>query len=99
ALLKRFAPAPDRLAPHVDLFPLPGFSPGTCGLLLPQSQTTTLIAGDAVATVEHLEQGRVLPHCYDVEQARESLLEAVEIADFITPRHDSRVVNQTRRPF
>ncbi len=99
ALLKRFAPAPDRLAPHVDLFPLPGFSPGTCGLLLPQSQTTTLIAGDAVATVEHLEQGRVLPHCYDVEQARESLLEAVEIADFIIPGHDNLVVNQTRRPF
>jgi len=99
ALMKRFTAAPDRLAPHVDLFPLPGFTPGTCGLLLSQPRSTTLIAGDAVATVEHLEQGRVLPHCYDVEQARESLMEAIEIADFIIPGHDNLTVNLTRRPF
>jgi len=98
-LLAKFAPAPDRLAPHIDLFPLPGFTPGTCGLLLPQSRTTTLIAGDAVATAEHLEQGRVLPGCYDIEQARESLVEAVEIADFLIPGHDNLAINPTRQPF
>ena len=38
-----------------------------------------LVAGDAVATIEHLEEAKVLAPCFDIEQARESLAEAVEI--------------------
>jgi len=98
ALLKRTAPAPDRLAPQVDLFPLPGFTPGTCGLLLCHATCTTLVAGDAVATVEHMEAGRVLHGAYDVAQARDSLAEAIEIADVIIPGHDNLILNPTRRP-
>lgn len=97
ALLKRCKPAPDHLAPQVDLFPLPGYTPGTCGLILSQTNLTTLVAGDAVATVEHLEHGRVLKGCFDPDQARESLLEAIEIADVIIPGHDNIVLNPTRR--
>lgn len=96
-LLKKCVAAPDRIAPQVDLFPLPGFTPGTCGLLLSQFSSTLLIAGDAVATMEHLEQGRVLRGCYDTEQARESLVEAIEIADVIIPGHDNIIVNPSRR--
>lgn len=96
-LLKRCEPAPDKLADQVDLFPLPGFTPGTCGLLLLSATTTTLIAGDAVATSEHLGDGRVLRGAYDTEQARASFLEAVEIADVIIPGHDNIVVNPSRR--
>lgn len=97
SLLKRFQPVPDRLAPQVDLFPLPGFTPGTCGLVLSHMNSTTLVAGDAVATVEHLEQGRVLRGCYDANQARESFVEAIEIADVIIPGHDNVLLNPTRR--
>lgn len=99
AILKRCTPAPDRLASHVDLFPLPGFTPGTCGLLLSQVNSTTLVAGDAVATGEHLEQGRVLKGSANIPQAQESLLEAIEIADLIIPGHDNLVVNPTRRRY
>jgi glyoxylase-like metal-dependent hydrolase (beta-lactamase superfamily II) len=97
ALLKRCEAAPDRLAPHVDLFPLPGFTPGTCGLLLSLPGVTVLIAGDAVATEEHLEQGRVLRGTHDVVMAQQSLTEVVEIADLIIPGHDNLVQNPTRR--
>lgn len=101
AILKRFEPAPDQIAPHVDLFPLPGYTPGTCGLLLAfpagaGGGPTVLIAGDAVATQEHLEQGRVLRGGFDVEQARESFREVIEIADVIVPGHDNVVLNPTR---
>jgi len=99
ALLKRCAAAPDKLAEHVDLFPLPGYSPGTCGLLVSQPGTTVLVAGDAVPTIEHLEQGRILRGAYDAEQAKESLLEAIEIADVIIPGHDNLLTNRTKRPF
>ena len=98
ALLKRFGNAPDRLAEQVDLFPLPGFTPGTCGLIVSHLNSTTLIAGDAVASAEHLEQGRVLKGAFDVSQAKESLAEAMEIADVVVPGHDNVLLNPSRRP-
>lgn len=97
SLLQRCHAAPDRLAKQVDLFPLPGFTPGTCGLVLSLANSTVLVAGDAVATVEHLEQGRVLRNCFDAELARQSFLEAVEIADLIIAGHDNLVLNPARR--
>ncbi|MFW6060807.1 MAG: MBL fold metallo-hydrolase [Phycisphaeraceae bacterium] len=97
ALLKKCEPAPDQIAPQVDLFPLPGFTPGTCGLLLSHPRSTTLIAGDACATIEHLEHARVLRGAYDVDQAQESLKEALEIADVIIPGHDNVVLNPLQR--
>lgn len=99
AVLKKCVAAPDKLAPRVDLFPLPGFTPGCCGLLLSQTNSTTLIAGDAIATAEHLEQGRILRGAYDVNQAQESFMEAIEIADVIVPGHDNLLLNPTRRRF
>ncbi len=99
AVLKRFENAADKLAPKVDLFPLPGFTPGGCGLVLSEMNTTTVIAGDAIATVEHLRTGRVLRGAFDVEQAQESLREVVEIADMIVPGHDNIVANPLRRGF
>src|SRR5690606_25597938 len=50
ATLGRTRAAEDRLVPQIDLFPLFGYTPGTCGLLVADSASTTLIAGDAVPT-------------------------------------------------
>lgn len=97
--IERVKPAPDSLAGGVDLFPLYGVTPGTAGLLLALRGSTVLVAGDAVPTQEHLEQGQVLSPCHDLAQARESFLEAVEIADFLIAGRDNVLINQTRRPF
>ena len=99
SILKTCVAAPDRIAPQVDLFPLPGFTTGTAGLLLAFVNSTVLIAGDAVATSEHLEQGRVLRGAVDAGKAKESLVEAIEIADVIIPGHDNIVINPTRKAF
>ncbi len=99
AMMKKCEAAPDKLAEHVDLFPMPGYTPGLSGLLLSHPNSTTIIAGDAIATAEHLEQGRVLRGAYDVNQAQESFMEAVEIADVIIPGHDNLLLNPTRRRF
>lgn len=114
AILKRCEPAPDRLAEGVDLFPLPGVTPGTCGVLLagsgsggmsgrgargPRGGPTTLVCGDAVATVEHLERGMVLHGALDVELAQESFKEAIEIADILIPGRDNWTLNPVRRAF
>lgn len=96
-LLESTNVAPDSLTQGVDLFPLPGVTPGTCGLLLAQPAQTVLLCGDAVATVEHLERGQVLAGCSNIEQAQESFREAVEIADVIVPGRDNIVLNPVRR--
>lgn len=99
ALLQRCKPATDRFAEHVSLFPLPGVTPGLSGLLLEQPRFTTLISGDAVATAEHLERGQVLQGAIDVERARESFSEALEIADMLVLGRDNLLANPTKRPF
>lgn len=99
AVLNRCEPAPDRLAPGVDLFPLPGVTPGLTGLLVSSPKHSTLVCGDAIPTIEHLERGQVLQTAANVAQARESFAEAIEIADYLVPGRDNFVVNPTKRPF
>jgi glyoxylase-like metal-dependent hydrolase (beta-lactamase superfamily II) len=95
-LLSNFAPPQDAFLPQVDLFPTPGFTPGSCGLLLPTQNQTILITGDTVATSEHLKKGSVLQNCANIELAKESFVECVEIADVIVPGRDNVVLNANR---
>lgn len=103
AILKRCEPAPDRLAEHVDLFPLPGVTPGLSGVLIAKPAGagggTILVCGDAIATIEHLERGMVLHGAVDVPRAQESFREAVEIADVLILGRDNLIVNPVRRGF
>ena len=99
AVLRRCEPCPDRLGDGVDLFPLPGVTPGCAGLLCSTPRATTLICGDAIPTVEHLERGQVLQSAADVTRARESFGEAVEIADYLVLGRDNLVPNPVKRPF
>ena len=99
ALLQRCEPAPDAVAPHVDLFPLHGVTPGLTGLIVPDPRHTLLVCGDAVPTVEHLERGVAPKWAADPERALESLSEAIEIADLLVLGRDNMVVNPTKRPF
>ncbi|HEX2970856.1 MAG TPA: MBL fold metallo-hydrolase [Tepidisphaeraceae bacterium] len=92
-LLDKLQVAPDELDENVDLFPLFGYTPGGCGLLLALPTVTTLIAGDAVPTQDHFLAGQVLPDAYDLQAAQDSLREVYEIADFIVPGHDNLFAN------
>ncbi len=97
AVLSRCVPAPDSIVNEVDLFPLPGYSMGMCGLLLSEPTRTTLVCGDAIPTVEHVDQGKVLPTCADRALAQESFKEAIEIADVLICGRDNMVINPTKR--
>ena len=88
-LLEKMLPAPDELADGVQLYPLPGYTPGQCGLIVTQPTLTTVVAGDAVPTAAHFTAGQVFPDCWDLQKAKESLLELYEIADLIVPGHDN----------
>jgi len=99
ALLQRCQPAPDHLAEGVDLFPLPGITPGLCGLLLAARRHTTLITGDALCTRDHADERRLFSPAADVDAAHASFEEALEIADLIIPGRDNLFVNQARNAF
>ncbi len=92
-LLESCRSAEDKLADGVDLFPLFGYTPGSCGLLVSTALTTTLIAGDAVATLDHFLAGQVLPDSVDIAAAGEAMREVYEIADLVVPGHDNIFVN------
>lgn len=97
ALVQRCQAAPDHLAEGVDLFPLPGVTPGMSGLLLSTLNATVLVCGDAIPTEEHLADGRLHTPCHDIEKARESFAEALEIADLLVLGRDNAVLNPLRR--
>lgn len=99
AILARTQAAPDELAPGVSLFPLPGVTPGLCGLLVAEPTRTTVICGDAIPTVEHLEAGRVPNDAEDTKLAQESFAEVIEIADVVVLGRDNAVPNTVRRGF
>lgn len=98
-VLQKCKPAPEKLADKVTPFPLHGVTPGMTGLLLEHSRFTTLICGDAIPTIEHLERGQVLDSSVSVPQATESFAEAVEIADLLVLGRDNVVANPTKRAF
>jgi glyoxylase-like metal-dependent hydrolase (beta-lactamase superfamily II) len=88
-LLGKVEAAPDALAEGVDLYPLLGYSPGQCGLLVSEATRTTLIAGDAVPTGGHFMAGQVFQEAWDLARAKESLMEVYEVADLVVPGHDN----------
>ena len=90
-LAGRTAAAPERLTPAVHLFPSPGPTVGSCSLLI-TSARTIVVAGDAVLTRDHFENGRVYERCADPAQARESFADVLEIADIVIPGHDNLIV-------
>jgi len=96
ALLERFKPAPDKFSPQIELYPLPGPSAGSAGLMLTAPLATTIIAGDAVLTREHLAEGQVWEGAADAHAAMDSMTELLELADIIVPGHDN-VMFLTRR--
>jgi len=99
ALLSKTTPAPDRLSPNLSIFPMPGVSPGLAGVLVEQSPATLLIAGDAVLSADHVAAGRVAAFAHDLEQARESFQDALEIADVLICGRDNLILNPMKRPF
>lgn len=94
-VLHRCEESPESLADRVDVFPLPGLTPGLTGVLVEEPEMTTLVCGDAIPTVEHLRRKMILQGAENVERARESFAEALQIADVLVLGRDGPVTNTT----
>ena len=90
ALLARVQPAPDDLAEGIDLYPLPGYTPGQCGLLISEPTRTTIGRRRRRPHRRPLFRRPGLPRLLEPRtSAKESLAEMYEIADLIIPGHDN----------
>lgn len=87
-LLGRIHPADDQLTRQIHLFPSPGVTPGCAGLLVNEPTRCAIVAGDAMVSHEYYEVGRVYEQVYDLEAARASFRDILEVADVIIPGHD-----------
>ena len=81
----------------MHLFPISGASSGNAGLLVASPLTTAVVAGDAVLTREHLEHGQPYEESYDPTQAKESMVEILDLADQIIPGHDNLFIPPMRQ--
>jgi len=91
-VLERVRPAPDRFADGVDLFPTFGPSPGHCSVLVYTALASTVVAGDIVLTGDHFARGSLGEDPWDLERAKESFQDVLEVADLVVPGHDNLVV-------
>ena len=89
SVLARVETASEKLSRQVHLFPAPGVTPGSAGLLLALPARTVVVAGDAVVTRDYYEAGRVFEQAAVVADAQESFCDIAEIADEIVPGHDN----------
>ena len=94
-VLGRLRDVPDKLAAGVDLFPTFGHTPGHVSLLVYTSMRSTIIAGDAVLTRDHFEHGDLGEAPWNLEKAKESFQDVMEIADVVVPGHDNLFVGRT----
>ncbi len=94
-VLARIGEAPEKFAPGVDLFPTFGHTPGHCSLLVYTAIQSLIVAGDAVLTRDHFERGDLGRRQWDLEKAKESFQDVLEIADLIVPGHDNLFVCRT----
>lgn len=98
-LLQKFKPAPETLAPQVQLYPLKGASVGSAGLLLTPAMQTVLIAGDAAITADHVQRGQIWEGCADTQQAMETLEDILQVADIIIPGPDNIMLSPKGQMF
>jgi len=92
AILARLQAAPEKFGPGVDLFPTFGHTPGHASVLAYTALESTIVAGDVVLTRDHFESSDLGEMPWDLEKAKVSFQDVLEIADQIVPGHDNAFV-------
>ena len=88
-MAKKVLPAPESPFPGVKLLPLPGHTPGLCGLLFDAAEGRVVVAGDSVMTRDFFRDARGYFNSLDFEQSTQTIKKLYDIADVIVPGHDN----------
>jgi glyoxylase-like metal-dependent hydrolase (beta-lactamase superfamily II) len=77
----------------IDVVTTPGHTPGTAGLRFDYKGLSVFVAGDAIATKDFWDEGRIYFKALDVEVAKQSYKKIGSISNIIVPGHDNYFVN------
>lgn len=76
----------------IDVVSTPGHTPGTAGLRFDYRGISVFVAGDAVATKDFWDEGRMYFKALDVEESLRSYKKIASLSDIVVPGHDNYFV-------
>ena len=77
----------------IDVVTTPGHTPGTAGLRFDYRGLSVFVAGDAIATKDFWDEGRIYFKALDVDVAKQSMRKIASISDIVVPGHDNYFIN------
>jgi glyoxylase-like metal-dependent hydrolase (beta-lactamase superfamily II) len=90
---KKVEPVGNTIFDVIDVVSTPGHTPGTAGLRFDYRGLSVFIAGDAIATKDFWDEGRIYFKALDVDVAKESMKKIASISDIVVPGHDNYFIN------
>lgn len=85
--LAHCSPAPQFLAPGIEVVPLPGHTEGLCGLRFDAPEGRILLTGDAIMNREFYQAGEPYLFGWNDDIGRATIASAAGTADVIIPGH------------
>jgi glyoxylase-like metal-dependent hydrolase (beta-lactamase superfamily II) len=86
---KKVEPAGDKIYGTIDVVHAPGHTPGISGLRFDYRGLSVFVAGDAVATKDFWDEGRIYFKALDTEESLRSYKKIASLADIVVPGHDN----------
>jgi glyoxylase-like metal-dependent hydrolase (beta-lactamase superfamily II) len=89
---KNVEAAGNSLFDAIDVIAAPGHTPGTAGLRFDYRGLSVFVAGDALATRDFWDDGRIYFKALDQEVAKQSMKKIASISNIVVPGHDNYFV-------
>jgi glyoxylase-like metal-dependent hydrolase (beta-lactamase superfamily II) len=77
----------------IEVIATPGHTPGTAGLRFDYKGLSVFVAGDAIATKDFWDDGRIYFKALDQETAKTSMKKIASLANIVVPGHDNYFIN------
>ena len=82
-------PAGDLIFDAIDVIAAPGHTPGSSGLRFDYRGLSVFVSGDAVATKDFWDEGRMYFKALDMEESKRTLQKIASLSDIVVPGHDN----------
>ena len=86
---KKVEVAGNKIYNVIDVVSLPGHTPGTAGLRFDYRGLSIFVVGDAVATKDFWDEGRMYFKALDIDESLRSYKKIASLANIVVPGHDN----------
>jgi glyoxylase-like metal-dependent hydrolase (beta-lactamase superfamily II) len=86
---KKVEPVGTTIFDIIDVVPTPGHTPGTSGLRFDYKGLSIFVAGDAVATKDFWDEGRMYFKALDMDESKRSMAKIASLSNIVVPGHDN----------